>query len=42
MHLHERTQTQKTLNILKNDSTWAQSGPKWAEMSKPINELKRS
>ena len=42
MRLNERTQTQKTLNILKNDSTWAQNGPKWAEMSKSINELKRA
>ena len=42
MGLNEGTQTQKTLNILKNDSAWAQYGPKWAQMSKPINELKRT
>ena len=42
MGLNEPKQTQKTLNILKNDSIWAQDGPKWAQMSKSINELKRA
>ena len=42
MGLNEPKGTQKTLNISKNDSIWAQNGPKWAQMSKPINELKRA
>ena len=36
MGLNEPKQTPKALNLLKNDSIWAQNGPKWAQMSKPI------
>ena len=42
MGLNEPKGTQKILNIFKNDSIWAQNEPKWAQMSKPINELKRA
>ena len=41
MGLNEPKRTQKTLNIFKNDSIWPQNGPKWAQTSKSINELKR-
>ena len=40
MGLNEPKQIQKTLNIFKNDSIWAENGPKRAQMSKPITELK--
>ena len=42
MGLNEPKQIQKTLNIFKNDSIRAQNGPKWAQISQPINELKRT
>ena len=42
MRLNEPKQTPKTLNLLKNNSVWAQDRPQWAQMSKPINELKRT
>ena len=42
MGLNEPKQTQKNLNILKNDSIWAQNGPKRAQISKPINEPERA
>ena len=33
----KRTQDSK---YYQNQSIWAQNGPKWAQMSKPKNELK--
>ena len=41
MGLNEPKQTQDS-KYIQNDLTWAQNGPKWAQMSKPINELKRA
>ena len=38
---NEPKRTQKTLNIFKI-ILWDQNGPKWAGMSKPVNELKRA
>ena len=42
MGLNEHTWYQKILNILKKGSIWAQNGLKWAQKSKPLNELKRA
>ena len=41
MVLSEPKRTQKT-KYIQNDPIWAQNAPKWAQMSKPIDELKRA
>ena len=40
MGLNKPKRTQVTISVFKNDSIWAQNGLKYAQMSKPINELK--
>ena len=42
MDLNEPKRIQKTLNIFKMTLYEPKNGPSWAQMSKPINQLKRA